>query len=688
MVALSPIRLQKALQSVAQSIQWTYSLFWNPCPQQGVLVWGDGYYNGAIKTRKTVQPAEVSAEEVTLQRSQQLRELYESLSAGEASQQQQQQLQLARRPSAALSPEDLTESEWFYLMCISFSFPPGSGLPGKAFARRRHVWLTRANEADSKVFSRAILAKSAQIQTVVCIPLMDGVLELGTTEMVEEDTGLIKHAKSFFAEHHEIQSMPALSEQSTSNPAKYNEPPSFQVGVTMHRMHAEPTESDRQNDEDDDEEDDDHDDDDDEEDEIEGGSGSEVGTLKCSHMITPTLTRIEGATTPNAEHDELMQLGLSQNVRLGSPDDCSNNLNTQLQMVGVCCNTSGVSNHQREDETYHCWNFLHEDICSELQQQSSVQAQELSQEDAHYSETVTTILRHNSSRGDESKSNDYFVPSRQTAFAGWNSTRDHPQIVLSEGTSQWLLKTMLFRVPTLHCRYKDENSPPSIEGEGGGSRSRKGAAQEEPSANHVLAERRRREKLNERFIVLRSLVPFVTKMDKASILGDAIEYVKQLRKRMQDLESRNRQMESLTKTAELQRPGSSKDPNVPRGSGSPQGSGVDHVATSQQRAFSSDKRKIRVLEGTRVADAPSTNVQVSIIEADALLEMQCPYKEGLLLKIMQTIHELRLEIMSIQSSSVNGTLFAELRAKVKEMNGKRASILEVKKAIYRVFSNS
>lgn len=154
-------------------------------------------------------------------------------------------------------------------------------------------------------------------------------------------------------------------------------------------------------------------------------------------------------------------------------------------------------------------------------------------------------------------------------------------------------------------------------------------------------------------------------MDKASILGDAIEYVKQLRQRIQDLESRTRQMESPTKTAELQRPGSSRDPNAPRGSGSPQGSGVDDVATGQQRAFSSDKRKIRVLEGTRVvADAPSTSVQVSIIEADALLEMQCPYKEGLLLKIMQTIHELRLEIMSIQSSSVNGTLFAELRTKV------------------------
>ncbi|KAF2325161.1 hypothetical protein GH714_024760 [Hevea brasiliensis] len=87
--------------------------------QQRILVWGDGYYNGAIKTRKTVQPMEVGAVEASLQRSQQLRDLYESLSAGETK-------QTARRPSAALSPEDLTESEWFYLMCVSFSFPPGT----------------------------------------------------------------------------------------------------------------------------------------------------------------------------------------------------------------------------------------------------------------------------------------------------------------------------------------------------------------------------------------------------------------------------------------------------------------------------------------------------------------------------------------------------------------------------------
>ncbi|RRT60453.1 hypothetical protein B296_00043874 [Ensete ventricosum] len=120
MVAPPSTGLQQALQAAVQSVHWTYSLFWQVCPQQGTLVWGDGYYNGGIKTRKTVQPVEVSTEEASLQRSQQLRELFESLSSGEAN-------LPARRPCAALSPEDLTEAEWFYLMCISFSFPPGVG---------------------------------------------------------------------------------------------------------------------------------------------------------------------------------------------------------------------------------------------------------------------------------------------------------------------------------------------------------------------------------------------------------------------------------------------------------------------------------------------------------------------------------------------------------------------------------
>ncbi|XP_028764270.1 transcription factor bHLH18-like [Neltuma alba] len=54
--------------------------------------------------------------------------------------------------------------------------------------------------------------------------------------------------------------------------------------------------------------------------------------------------------------------------------------------------------------------------------------------------------------------------------------------------------------------------------------------------DHVMAERKRREKLCQRFIALSAILPGLKKMDKASVLGDAINYVKQLQERVQTLE--------------------------------------------------------------------------------------------------------------------------------------------------------
>ncbi|KAK7251873.1 hypothetical protein RIF29_35455 [Crotalaria pallida] len=56
--------------------------------------------------------------------------------------------------------------------------------------------------------------------------------------------------------------------------------------------------------------------------------------------------------------------------------------------------------------------------------------------------------------------------------------------------------------------------------------------------DHVLAERKRREKLSQRFIALSAMVPGLKKMDKATVLGDAIKYVKQLQERVKTLEER------------------------------------------------------------------------------------------------------------------------------------------------------
>lgn len=85
-----------------------------------MLEWKDGYYNGIIKSRKTVLgPFEVSLEDDAVQRSRQLRELYDALVS--------EQLVGSSPAPVGLSPEDLTEVEWFYLVSVSFSFSSGEG---------------------------------------------------------------------------------------------------------------------------------------------------------------------------------------------------------------------------------------------------------------------------------------------------------------------------------------------------------------------------------------------------------------------------------------------------------------------------------------------------------------------------------------------------------------------------------
>ncbi|KAH7679554.1 Transcription factor MYC/MYB N-terminal protein [Dioscorea alata] len=510
------MQLQHLLQLSVQSINWTYSIFWQLNPQNQVLEWRDGYYNGVIKNRKTVLgPFEVSLEDDAAQRSRQLRELYDALVS--------EQLVGSSPAPVGLSPEDLTEVEWFYLVSVSFSFSSGEGLPGKAFERQRHVWLRGANEVNRKDLCRAILFKSAGIQTIVCIPILDGVLEFGTTEKVEEDLSVIQQARSLFKEYENDN--PTLSEQSTSSPVNNS-----MLGF-RHLVNAAPMNVDAQQGGTDEEEEED----DDEEDE------GDIGDLEMSEDV--------GSDNSNS--------------------------------VSECAQPS-------------------DDECSE---------------------TISSLPQNNLIETAKSMSLGSLVHSKNSAFTEWGSHNgNHFLSFFSRRTSQRMLKFMLFKVPDLHCA----------------------SVQEELSTNHVLAERRRREKINKRFIVLRSIVPFVTKMDKTSILESTIEYLKRLQRQIEELKSRKEKMGINLRTMNT--------------------------------------------ETSKVETPCSTNVKVSIIEANALFKLQCPYKDGLLFKIMQKLHELGLETTSIQSSTINKIFVAELRAKVKEINGRKATIMEVKRAIYQIFS--
>ncbi|KAM7277471.1 hypothetical protein ACFE04_019337 [Oxalis oulophora] len=62
-----------------------------------------------------------------------------------------------------------------------------------------------------------------------------------------------------------------------------------------------------------------------------------------------------------------------------------------------------------------------------------------------------------------------------------------------------------------------------------------GVLARQPQTNHVNKERQRREKLNQWFYALRAVVPNVSRMDKASVLSDAVSYINELKGKIDEL---------------------------------------------------------------------------------------------------------------------------------------------------------
>lgn len=81
--------------------------------------------------------------------------------------------------------------------------------------------------------------------------------------------------------------------------------------------------------------------------------------------------------------------------------------------------------------------------------------------------------------------------------------------------------------------YYDSSSP-----DGGQDQSSSAA-----SSKNIVSERNRRKKLNDRLYALRAVVPNITKMDKASIIKDAIEYIDSLHKEERRMEAEISELE-------------------------------------------------------------------------------------------------------------------------------------------------
>ena len=186
--------LQQKLQSLVEtgSKVWTYAIFWqltdaHNVEQQFVLGWGDGCFN---QKQADLNPRPISVSEADQQlRRRILRELQALIThTGDDD-----------TPGLDTIDTEVTDTEWFFLVSMMCSFSIGVGTPGQSYATTRHVWLTGEEKLHGFNCRRAELAYRFGIRTMLCVPTQNGVVELGSTDIIDEDHAFLNFVQDFLS---------------------------------------------------------------------------------------------------------------------------------------------------------------------------------------------------------------------------------------------------------------------------------------------------------------------------------------------------------------------------------------------------------------------------------------------------------------------------------------------------------
>ncbi|KAH9301111.1 hypothetical protein KI387_012694, partial [Taxus chinensis] len=184
--------------------------------------------------------------------------------------------------------------------------------------------------------------------------------------------------------------------------------------------------------------------------------------------------------------------------------------------------------------------------------------------------------------------------------------------------------------------------------------------------DHIMAERKRREKLSQRFIALSAIVPGLKKMDKASVLGDAIKYVKQLQEKLKVVEEQapKKTVQSVVyvKKAEL----------------------VSNPEEDKLSSASSSNSYSNVEEGTEGLLTPE--IEARIVNRNILIRIHCEKKKGVLVKCLAELERHDLTVLNASILSFSETAL-DLTFNVQMEEVCDLNVSEIVKALQVLFNN-
>ncbi|KAK8622046.1 hypothetical protein V6N13_097673 [Hibiscus sabdariffa] len=564
-------RLQALIDGARHS--WTYAIFWQSSYDYSattVLGWGDGYYKGEEDKGKGKSKASPSSLAEQEHRKKVLRELNSLISGSTA-------------PADDSVDEEVTDTEWFFLVSMTQSFVNGSGLPGQAFFESSPVWVAGSDRLASSMCERARQAQVFGLQTMVCIPSANGVVELGSTELITQSSDLMNKVRVLF---------------------------NFNIG-------------------------------------IEAGSWSMSNNTADQGENDPSSLWISDPN-PGVELKESSNNGYNHNNTSNqqvhkSPQFCDNRSSSSLTE-----NPSSIPTANRHPQGQSlCLNFSDHGFDGCISVRNGNSSSHLLKPEAG------EILSFGESKrsGNENlfSGNSQFVVENKKRSPASRGSNEEAMLSFTSGVvlpSSCVVKSSGGVGDSDHSDLeasvvKEADSSRVVEPEKRPrKRGRKPANGREEPLNHVEAERQRREKLNQKFYALRAVVPNVSKMDKASLLGDAISYINELKSKLQNADSEKEELQNQLEA--MNKELSSKDPR------------------SAPPPHDQDLRMSNHL-ASKLLDL---EIDVKIIGWDAMIQIQCSKKNHPAARLMAALEELDLEVHHASVSVVKDLMIQQATVKM------------------------